>query len=463
MVAASKGGCHTCGVDLDGALRCWGCNERGEVGPVPEVAGGWIDVSAGKRFTCGVASADRAVRCWGRFLPQMRGAWFGPWAAVTAGEDWVCALRRDDRTAHCRGWSPTGQTDVPTTLRTVAFDALSAGFQHTCGVVASDKSLACWGADFFGEASAFPGPGVSGPGVSTRTLPVEDPTDPRGAMGRRRRGYTTNVRRSRGAARALECWGERESTRPWRPPRSTNTDSCHARGGTRPRGRVFVGRGRRREKPRLRNTRRPRERIANEIGRKPNGPRRVERVHARGYFVLGRRIERADARAGRVERGGSSVARVARGAGRVAIGFDVFASARPGVRDVRRDVKRGGIVRRRKVNRRVRSCRRRVVGGVRRGVRAARVRERSASISQTRTSRSISGRLERDREPGPKPYTGRAGGDVPAQSVGHSHVLHVAASIVSAALGLVVVVEPPSSTSPPRARLSPLARPAVTT
>ena len=214
VVAASKGGCHTCGVDLDGALRCWGCNERGEVGPVPEVAGGWIDVSAGKRFTCGVASADRAVRCWGRFLPQMRGAWFGPWAAVTAGEDWVCALRRDDRTAHCRGWSPTGQTDVPTTLRTVAFDALSAGFQHTCGVVASDKSLACWGADFFGEASAFPGPGVSGPGVSTRTLPVEDPTDPRAVRWGAVAAGTRRTCGVRGAARALECWGERREYPP---------------------------------------------------------------------------------------------------------------------------------------------------------------------------------------------------------------------------------------------------------
>ena len=140
-----------------------------------------------------------------------------PWAAVTAGEDWVCALRRDDRTAHCRGWSPTGQTDVPTTLRTVAFDALSAGFQHTCGVVASDKSLACWGADFFGEASAFPAPGVSGPGVSALTLPVEDPTDPRAVRWGAVAAGTRRTCGVRGAARALECWGERREY----PPEAT--------------------------------------------------------------------------------------------------------------------------------------------------------------------------------------------------------------------------------------------------
>jgi hypothetical protein len=28
------------------------------------------------------------VRCWGKFVPQMNGPWYGPWAAVTTGEDW---------------------------------------------------------------------------------------------------------------------------------------------------------------------------------------------------------------------------------------------------------------------------------------------------------------------------------------------------------------------------------------
>ena len=72
-VAAAKGGCHTCGLALDGAARCWGCDANGEVSGVPTVPGGnrWISVGAGKGVSCGVASVDRAVRCWGRFMPQV--------------------------------------------------------------------------------------------------------------------------------------------------------------------------------------------------------------------------------------------------------------------------------------------------------------------------------------------------------------------------------------------------------
>ena len=93
VVAASKGGCHTCGIDLAGGLACWGCDAHGQVSAVPGGGGtGWIDVSAGKHFSCGITSTERAVRCWGKFVPQINGPWFGPWAAVTAGEDWVCAV-----------------------------------------------------------------------------------------------------------------------------------------------------------------------------------------------------------------------------------------------------------------------------------------------------------------------------------------------------------------------------------
>ena len=131
-VTASKGGCHTCGLTLRGEARCWGCDDHGETTGVPAVADDrWIALAAGNGFTCGVASVDRAIRCWGRFLPQIpapsQPPWYGPWAAVTAGEDWVCALRRSDRTARCRGWSAAGQFIVPERLANVAFGAILRG------------------------------------------------------------------------------------------------------------------------------------------------------------------------------------------------------------------------------------------------------------------------------------------------------------------------------------------------
>ena len=156
-VAAAKGGCHTCGLALDGAARCWGCDANGEVSGVPTVPGGnrWISVGAGKGVSCGVAAVDRAVRCWGRFMPQVgANPWYGPWSRVTVGEDWVCALSANDAKARCRGWSANGQTNVPPSLANAAWLDLSAGFQHVCGVLAtSPRSLACWGSGAAGEST----------------------------------------------------------------------------------------------------------------------------------------------------------------------------------------------------------------------------------------------------------------------------------------------------------------------
>ena len=167
-VAASKGGCHSCGVTDAGALLCWGCDDDGELGPPPEVVGGWVAVAAGKGFTCGVDAVARAARCWGRFLPRVPvgGAWDGPWASVSAGEDFVCAVARDagdargGGVAECKGWGLFGQTEVPTTNASasgsvIRWRSLSAGFQHACGVDALGAAR-CWGSDLFGESGLVP-------------------------------------------------------------------------------------------------------------------------------------------------------------------------------------------------------------------------------------------------------------------------------------------------------------------
>lgn len=89
----------------------------------------------------------------GKFISQINGAWYGPWAAVTAGEDWVCAVRLGDGIAKCRGWSASSQAVVPAEVSNASWHALSAGFQHTCGVAGADKRLVCWGSNLAGESS----------------------------------------------------------------------------------------------------------------------------------------------------------------------------------------------------------------------------------------------------------------------------------------------------------------------
>ena len=201
-VAAAKGGCHTCGLALDGSVRCWGCDANGEVSGVPTVPGGnrWISVGAGKGVSCGVASVDRAVRCWGRFMPQVgTNPWYGPWSRVTVGEDWVCALSANDARARCRGWSANGQTTVPPSLADAAWLDLSAGFQHVCGVLATeDRSLACWGSGAAGEST---------PPTATEEEMAADPTRAIDAWGSVSAGthVTCGIV---GAARRLKCWGK---------------------------------------------------------------------------------------------------------------------------------------------------------------------------------------------------------------------------------------------------------------
>ena len=201
-VAAAKGGCHTCALALDGGVRCWGCDANGEVSGVPTVPGGnrWISVGAGKGVSCGVASVDRAVRCWGRFMPQVgANPWYGPWSRVAVGEDWVCALSANDAKARCRGWSANGQTNVPPSLANAAWLDLSAGFQHVCGVLAtSPRSLACWGSGVAGEST---------PPTATEGEIAADPTSAIDSWGAVSAGthVTCGIV---GAQRRLKCWGK---------------------------------------------------------------------------------------------------------------------------------------------------------------------------------------------------------------------------------------------------------------
>ena len=68
------GGNHTCAIDNDGKLWCWGYNGYGQLGngnktgqsvPNPVVGGAqWRDIGLGANHTCAVRT-DGAVYCWG--------------------------------------------------------------------------------------------------------------------------------------------------------------------------------------------------------------------------------------------------------------------------------------------------------------------------------------------------------------------------------------------------------------
>lgn len=133
---------HTCRIDAQGALSCWGANYRGQLGDgtteerleAVGIAGRWREVSAGVLGTCAI-DTDGALWCWGSTGPTTRPTRIGDqndWEQVAAGPGLGCGLRAGG-TLWCwgnlefvnlefgsdgvtRGYEPT---QIPGTWRTV--------------------------------------------------------------------------------------------------------------------------------------------------------------------------------------------------------------------------------------------------------------------------------------------------------------------------------------------------------
>lgn len=166
---------HSCAVTGAGAAYCWGGNQAGEFGngtigsssetPVA-VEGGhvFVEVSAGRLFTCGVTTANAAF-CWGdggqgklgtgeaggAAIPKAVAGGL-TFASVSAGGFHACALRSTGA-AYCWGSNGVGQLgdgSVNEAGQPVAvagglsFTSLSAGNRHTCALTA-DGTAYCWG------------------------------------------------------------------------------------------------------------------------------------------------------------------------------------------------------------------------------------------------------------------------------------------------------------------------------
>ena len=126
-VASTRAGC-----ELTGTVVCWGDSS---LGGADAPAGRFVAVTAGSYHSCGLQT-DRTVACWGWGWQECHGESdppSGQFTEIAAGASHTCGLRSDNTIA-CWGDNRTGQSDPPRGDLGEAFSAVSAGDDHTCAL-----------------------------------------------------------------------------------------------------------------------------------------------------------------------------------------------------------------------------------------------------------------------------------------------------------------------------------------
>ncbi|HUS27081.1 MAG TPA: hypothetical protein VMZ53_01180 [Kofleriaceae bacterium] len=218
---------HTCAIDGDGSVFCWGRNDYGQVngatsGPktiptqvtLPAAA---TRIAVGRDFSCANAGGD--VYCWGNNDLGQLGVGdvaerTGPVrinlgvaaSDIVAGTFHGCAVGAADGQVFCWGQNQhfavgTATLDAvvptPTALTGVTgVRAISLGHRHGCAV-STDGMTRCWGRDEFGQLATTP-LNDHAPMIASNVSAVDV-----SAGGR----HTCGV----DAAGQLHCWGRNEA------------------------------------------------------------------------------------------------------------------------------------------------------------------------------------------------------------------------------------------------------------
>jgi len=187
--AVSAGFEHTCGLTTAGAAYCWGYNVYGQLG---------VGTTTGPE-SCPTANPDVTVYCSLAPAPVAGGIAF---AAVSAGAEHSCGVTAAGA-AYCWGYNYDGKLgDGTTTQRLtpvrvasdVRFATVGAGNTHSCGVTDAGV-MYCWG---------FNGVGEVGDGTTTKHL---TPVLAAGGLNFAAVGLSAAHNCGVTAAGAAYCWG----------------------------------------------------------------------------------------------------------------------------------------------------------------------------------------------------------------------------------------------------------------
>ena len=142
-ISVSAGTFYACGVRGNHTVTCWGKNGAGQASPP---AGDFVTVSAGYTHTCGLHT-DGTVACWGDNTYGQASPPPDRFVSMDVGERESCGVKTDG-TAACWGYNSYGQS----TPLEGAFTFTSSGGDSTCGL-RPDGTAACWGYTGYRETS----------------------------------------------------------------------------------------------------------------------------------------------------------------------------------------------------------------------------------------------------------------------------------------------------------------------
>lgn len=183
VVAVGCGDIHTCALLTGGEVRCWGGNTYGQLGngatttsqiptSVNGLSSGVIALSVGKEYACAIVTGG-AVKCWGANdrgqlgdgtnedsnVPVDVKAMPHPAVSIAAGTSHACALL-DDASIYCWGSNDRGElgdgtlTDqnAPVAVKSVPANVvvIAAGYSHSCARTTAG-AVHCWGSNGSGQ------------------------------------------------------------------------------------------------------------------------------------------------------------------------------------------------------------------------------------------------------------------------------------------------------------------------
>ncbi|WP_413585462.1 RCC1 domain-containing protein [Bdellovibrio sp. HCB274] len=180
-LALSSFGCGI--IKTSGEIRCWGDNGYGQIGDGTSTSGGYPiqltpvvtdlgesyeSIASDSLFNCGIVKGTGVVKCWGSSTNAM-GDGIGAlsrtapiavdgnvrYRKISVSSGHACGIVKDTDALRCWGNNSYGQLGVgatPTSSNValnvdvgVAYETISVGDNHTCGIVKTTGELKCWG------------------------------------------------------------------------------------------------------------------------------------------------------------------------------------------------------------------------------------------------------------------------------------------------------------------------------